>query len=434
MIDKAIIGGDVYLDGTFQRTNVYIAGEKIFAISKEILPARETINASMLKILPGLIDPHVHFDLDLGYARSVDNFENGSMIAALGGVTTLIDFLDPVDNDADLDKAFRRRLFEAEDSKIDYKFHATIKEPQCDLEKFVHKMLSLGINTLKCFTTYSDSGRMTSPDSILELLKLSQTYKFMLLVHAEKDSAIVSDPTFTYRELPKSRPSIAEIDQALALASMVQRVGGYLYLVHVSSGDTIERLKSEYFDLLNKHLFLESCPQYFLFNDQKLKGEDGYLYTMAPPLRSERERVWLNENIDFIQAIGTDHCAFRSDEKHRELLYEIPLGVGGIEHSFDLMYHAFGDKIIDKMSRNSALFHRLETRKGRIKVGLDADLFFYELKPSKISEDHSFSDYSIYQGLPKSDQVISTMVRGEFVVRDRTFLNTYGKYLKVGDE
>lgn len=433
MIDKAILGGDVYLDGTFQRTNVYIAGEKIFAISKEHLPAKESIDASHLKVFPGLIDPHVHFDLDLGYVRSVDNFENGSLIAALGGCTTIIDFLDPVDNEVDLEKAFRRRLFEAEDSKIDYKFHATIKEPQCDLERFVKKMQDLGINTLKCFTTYSESGRMISNGAILELLKLSQKYKFCLLVHAEKDSSIVRDPSHTFHDLPKSRPAKAEIEAAMELAGFVHRVGGYLYLVHVSSGDTIERLKADYFDLLNRHLFLESCPQYLLFNDQKLLQDDGYLYTMAPPLRSERERIWLNENIDFIQAIGTDHCAFTVDEKERELLVEIPLGVGGVEHFFDLMYHLFKEKIIDKMTRNVALLHRLETRKGRIKVGLDADLFLYEEKPNIIQEDHSFSNYTIYQGLPTSGQVVSTLLRGEFVVRDRVFMNTYGKYLIAGE-
>ncbi|MDD3114064.1 MAG: amidohydrolase family protein [Candidatus Izemoplasmatales bacterium] len=434
MIDKAILGGDVYLDGTFQKTNIYIVGEKIFAISKEFLPAKETIDAKNLQIIPGLIDPHVHFDLDLGFARSVDNFENGSMIAALGGVTTIVDFLDPVDNEIDLEKAFRRRLFEAEDSKIDYKFHATIKEPRCELNRFVEKMLDLGINTLKCFTTYSESGRKISDEAILELLKLSQKYKFMLLVHAEKDSEIQLNSNWTFRDLPKSRPARAEIEEALELAGFVQQVGGYLYLVHVSSGDTIEQLKIDYFDLLNRHLFLESCPQYFLFNDSMCQSDHGYLYTMAPPLRSERERVWLNENIDFIQCIGTDHCAFTKDEKQHELLYEIPLGVGGIEHSFDVMYHKFKEKIIDKMTRNVALLHRLETRKGRIKVGLDADLFFYDPKPMTIQDDHSFSNYTIYQGCLSSGQVVSTLLRGEFVVRDRVFMSTYGKYLKAGED
>lgn len=434
MVDKAIVNGKVYLDGTMVDTNVYIQEDKIYAISREHYPARETIDASGLFVFPGLIDPHVHFDLDLGFIRSADNFEKGSMIAALGGVTTVIDFLEPVDNETDLEKSYRKRVFEAEDSRIDYKFHACIKNPRCDLESFVLKMLSLGMNSLKCFTTYSESGRMTKDEDIIELLKLSEKYKFLLLVHAEDDKLIDLSPSLTYRDLStKSRPSAAEINKAMQLAGYVSRYGGYLYMVHVSSGETIEKLKEAHFDILNKRFFIESCPQYFLFDNSALERDDGYLYTCAPPFRSKLENVYLRENIDFVHTIGTDHCPFRRDEKSFEYLYEIPLGIGSIEHSFDVMYDLFGLKVIDKMAKNVAVLHRLENRKGRLKVGLDADLFLYKPGASLIEDDHSDGGYSIYIGLRKKGTVVSTMVRGNFVVRDRVFESGFGSLLKAGE-
>lgn len=434
MIDKAIINGRVFLDGGFVNTNVYIDGEKIQAITHDHLEANETIDATGLLVIPGIIDPHVHFDLDLGFYRSVDDFENGSMLAALGGVTTYIDFLDPVDNEADLEKVYRKRLFEAEDSRVDFKFHATIKKPAGNLEAFVQKMLNLGISSLKCFTTYADSGRMTDDYDIVELLKLSQKYKFLLLVHAEDEREIVHDNSHTFRDLALSRPSRAEIKKAMQLAGYLRQYGGYLYMVHVSSGETIEAIKESYPELINKHLFFESCPQYFLFNDSKLRQEDGYLYTFTPPLRSERERILLNENIDYIQTIGTDHCAFKAESKEREYLNEIPQGIGSIEHSFDMMFHLYGLKIIDKMTRNVAMLHALDHKKGKIKAGFDADLFLYKVEPGTVDADHSLSGYSIYLGLPKSGNVVSTMVRGEFVVRDKVFEPHYGKYQKWGEE
>ncbi|MBN2504262.1 MAG: amidohydrolase family protein [Bacilli bacterium] len=430
MVDKAIVNGQVYQDGHWVKTNVYISGEKIYAITKDHYLAKEVIDATGLLVLPGLIDPHVHFDLDLGYIRSVDDFERGSMIAALGGVTTIIDFLEPVDNEKDLEKAYRKRLFEAEDSYIDFKFHACIKNPVCDLEVFVRKMSELGMNTLKCFTTYSDSGRMTSDETIIELLKLSEKYKFLLLVHAEDDSLIRLDPELMFRDLPVSRPKAAEINKAVQLIGYVAKYGGYLYMVHVSSGETIERLKEIHVELLNRKFFIESCPQYFLFDSSRLLQDDGYLYTTAPPLRTKTEQMYLRSNIDWVHVIGTDHCAFTSDQKAHEYLYEIPLGVGSIEHSFGVMHQMFGDKVIDKMSKNIALLHRIESQKGRLKVGLDADIILYKLEQSVIDSDHSNSDYSIYSGTQRSGIVMSTLIRGEFVVRDRNIERTFGRLVK----
>ncbi|MCK7487650.1 MAG: amidohydrolase family protein [Bacillus subtilis] len=96
-------------------------------------------------LIPGLIDPHVHFDLDLGDKRSVDNFETGSAIAARGGFTTIIDFLSPASTAKELLQNYIVRCKEAEDSMIDYTFHAAIKNPQGSLEAFVDRDEGLGL-------------------------------------------------------------------------------------------------------------------------------------------------------------------------------------------------------------------------------------------------------------------------------------------------
>jgi len=430
MIDLAILNGKVYHDNKFVDTNVYVDGETIYAITTEKYPAKREVDATGLLVLPGIIDPHVHFDLDLGYTRSADNFERGSLLGALGGVTTVVDFLDPAQTPSDLESKYRRRVFEAEDSKIDYMFHACIKVPRCDLEEFVRKMLSLGMNSLKCFTTYSDSGRMTKDEDIVKLLELSEKYRFLLMVHAEEDSLIKNDPSFTFRDLGKSRPKEAEIQKALQLAGFVTRYGGFLYMAHVSSGETIEALKKDFPEIMNRRFFIESCPHYFVFDDGMLQRDDGYLYTMAPPLRSKLGKMYLNEDIDWVYSIGTDHCSFTKYEKRHELLSEIPLGIGSIEHSFDIMYNLFGNKVIDKMTKHPAQMNGIDHRKGKIKAGYDADLFLYRLGKGVINEDHSASDYSIYKGVPKSGTVVSTLVRGNFIVLDREFGDNTGKLVE----
>ncbi len=427
MFDKRIINGRVYLDGNYKNTNLYIDNDFIKEINEKLLPAKETIDVNNSLVIPGLTDPHVHFNLDLGQIKSRDNFYHGTLQAAYGGITTIIDFLDPVDNVEDLEKAYLKRLEEAKSSVVDYFFHATIKNPKCNLEDFVIKMKSLGINSLKLFTTYSESDRRTFDNEIIELLKLSEKYKFLLLAHIEHDAFIDLNPNLKYNCLLKSRPTQAETIEALKLAGFVEKHGGFLYMVHLSSGNTLEKLKQEFPLILNKKFFVESCPHYFVFTNDFLERCDGYLYTLAPPLRTRKERTLLKDNFDDIYSIGTDHCAFLKNDKNMKYLKDIPLGIGGIEFSFDTMYELFKDKAIDKMSKNIASLYPNLNNQGEIKVGKLANLLIYELYDNFIDEFHGATDYNLYENFKRSGRVLHTMLRGEFIIKDQDFFKALGK-------
>lgn len=422
MFDKRIINGKVYLEGKFKKTNVYINKDIIAKIDDDLFAAKESIDVNNALVIPGLIDPHVHFYLNLGHIYSRDDFYYGTLQAAYGGITTIIDFLDPVDNVEDLVKAYERRLIEAKDSVIDYSFHATIKNPKCDLEEFVLKMKELNINSLKLFTTYSDSGRRTFDNEIIELLKLSEKYKFLLLAHIENDNLIDLNPNYKYNCLLKSRPSISETKEALKLASYVDKYGGYLYMVHLSSGNTLERLKSEFKHILNKKFYVESCPHYFLFTNDFLEKCDGQLFTLAPPLRTRKERTLLKDQFNDVFSIGTDHCAFNKKDKEQKFLKDIPLGIGGVEFSFDMMYELFKEDSIDKMSKNIASLYPNLSLKGEIKEGKLASLFVYELYDNFIAESHGATDYNLYENFKRSGAVIHTMNRGKFVIKNGKFV------------
>ena len=434
MNDLLIKNGLVYLDGKWRKSNVAILGEKISYIGNEEKDAKELEDATNLKVIPGLIDPHVHFELNCGRLSSVDDFYYGSVCAAYGGVTTIVDFLDPTRNAEELEKSFYERLELAKKSLVDYHFHACIREPNGSLEEYVKKTVELGMRTIKLFTTYSDTHRRTYDKDIIELLKLSKKYDVMICAHIENDDLIDLRDSYTYKDLSLSRPSFSETSEALKLASYVKKYGGNFYMVHCSSGATLKALKEQYGDILNKNFYIESCPQYFIFNNSVLNREDGRLFTFAPPLRSERERQLLVANYKDVYAIGTDHCAFMKKDKDYPTLKGFPLGVGGIEHAFPLMYRRFGDEIIGKMSINTARVQDFPT-KGEIKVGLDADLaIFKDNDDLVVKENHGKCDYSIYEGQLIAGEFIHTIRRGRFILKDRKIINEVGKLINCGEK
>ncbi|MFA5419667.1 MAG: amidohydrolase family protein [Bacteroidales bacterium] len=433
MYDLLVKNGKVWKNGHFESTNVYVKDGVFACFSQELWPAKDSLDASTMEVLPGMIDPHVHFALNLGKSHSADDFYSGSVSAAFGGITTFIDFLEPADNALALEKAFYERMEEAKKSVVDYKFHATIKNPKGHVGEFVQKMLELGMTSVKLFTTYSNSGRRTYDPEIKELLRLSEKYGFMVTAHIENDDMIGQDPDYTYRDLGKSRPSQAETSEALKLAGFVRECGGTLYMVHLSSGITLEKLKAKFPDILHKKLFIESCPQYLLLDETWFQKENGFLYTMAPPIRRKAECLSLNRLFSDIDTIGTDHCPFFRAEKNTELLKNLPLGIGGVEHAFSLLYPNFQTTLIPKMAENSARIHKLAPRKGEITLGSDADMVIF--KPdltAKIEKSHSLSDYDPYEGFPSGGTIESTILRGKFIVRNHVFLGGTGQMVPGG--
>ncbi|MEO2602686.1 amidohydrolase family protein, partial [Clostridium butyricum] len=117
-MDLGIINGYVYLEGRFIKSNLYIKKGVIESVTSSIMHCSKVYDAKGCIIMPGFIDPHVHFNLGLGKNVSAQDFHTGSINAALGGITTYIDFLDPINNISELDFEFNKRKKQAEDSVI----------------------------------------------------------------------------------------------------------------------------------------------------------------------------------------------------------------------------------------------------------------------------------------------------------------------------
>jgi len=431
-----IVNGSVYRNGDFSLEDIYMSDQKITKIvpSGKILPCKKIVDCSNKLILPGFIDPHVHINLDLGEFKTSDDYESASKAAAFGGITTFIDFLEPINSVDEFDVKLQQKHKEAEKSFIDYSFHTTVGNFTGDVETLASKSLESGIPSIKLFTTYSESNRRCSYEKIREFISNSSLSDTLILFHAENDEIIlnsnVEDNTAVYEN---SRPKKAEIEEIEKLAEMAAELKGRIYIVHVTCGSSLNLLKEKYSDLLQHNIFIESCPQYFYLTKEVYATENGNLFLLAPPLRSKNEQEKLKKNIGIINTIGTDHAPFKKEEKLRYAKpSQVPKGLGSLEYSFSLMYNLFGKSIIPKYTINPAVIHNLFPRKGIIQEGSDADLVIFD--PEKeiiIDSGHSKSDYSPYDGLKITGIVESTILRGKFLVEERKFVGSkIGQFIK----
>lgn len=420
MYDLAIRHGQCYIDHGFSQVNIYIKDEKIAMISSEILPSRENIDATGLYVLPGLIDPHVHLGLNIGEFTSADDFISGSSLAARGGVTTVIDFIDPVLDASEVDAAFERRIKAAKGCSVDFALHSTLGNYTGDIDALIKVNRRLGMSSVKVFTTYSESNRRCSYDVIKMLLDQDA----LVMVHAEDDDMIL--PCHDIRQYEESRSEASELSAIKQLLKLKQDKGK-LYIVHISSGNTLAYLSG----VDHAQVYLESCPQYFYLDRTRFLGESGPLYILAPPLRSKRSVEIINKTFYHLDTIGTDHCPFMAQEKMKyKNVAKMPKGIGSLGLSFQLMYQKFGAEVIDKMTENPASIFGLH-QKGKIAVGKDADFAIMDLNTSTpVDISASRCDYTTYEEAELTSEVHYTLLRGHVIYHAGLNHEGLGRYIR----
>ena len=430
MDDTVITGGTVWTGAGWIKAAVGIKDGRVTSLSARPGPAAQTVDARGLRVLPGLIDSHVHFDLGVGATRTADDFAGGSRAAAFGGVTTVIDFLDPVKTAAQMAAAFDSRLALAQKSCVDFSFHTTLAGPTDPAEALVKQARDLGCPSLKVFTAYSSTDRRTSDRTICNLLTAGAKAGTTVLVHAENESLMDLAPGTPVARHEESRPAACEVTAVLGLAELVSTTGGRLYVVHTNVGTTVERLQKLHPSLLGKTLFLETCPHYLLWNKNRYARPDGARFTMTPPLRSEDERRKLADAFDAFHTLGTDHCAYDAAQKDHATTERIPMGIGGVEFLLPSLWGRFGEKCLSKLTTNPARIHGLGSRKGNLLPGADADVVLFDPQARwTAAAHHGKADHSAWVGEPLAGRIVSTLVRGRFVVQEGELRGGSGQFV-----
>ena len=426
---------------------------RIARIDREGEPCRipegcETVDAGGKVLLPGGVDVHTHFDLDVGFARASDDFYTGTVAAACGGTTAVVDHMAFGPKGCALSHQVEvyRRL--AEDAVIDYGFHGVIQHVD---EQVLADMAVLleneRIASHKVYMTY-DYG--LGDEEILRVLERAAELGLTICAHCENDGMLRHfrkryrrQGKLSARYHPLSRPPQAEAEAVFRFLQLARAAGdARAYVVHLSSREALETLAFVR-EGGQENVFAETCPQYLLLEDSLYDDDrEGLKYIMSPPLRkgADREVLWDALGRDALDTVGTDHCPFffaTQKQRGAKDFTQCPNGAPGVELRYALLFsegYRQGRLTLPQLVRlcatRPAQLFGLAPRKGDIAVGADADLVLFDPDLRwTVSGDslHENVDYTPYEGLCLTGKPVMTIAGGEVLVKEGTFLGRKGR-------
>ncbi len=419
-------------------------------IEKNILAkdVDKIIDATGLFVFPGGIDPHVHLNLPTHAGFSADDFYTGSKAALFGGTTSIIDFVTP-EKGQSLPKALELRKIEAENSLIDYSFHVSPIDWNENTETEIQEIIKLGINSFKVYMAYVIG---LNDSDLLKVLQAVAKAGGMITVHAELGDEIEKyrDKLFLENKItpkfhPISRPSNTESEAVKHVIELANKANCPLYIVHVSTKESVKYIEEA--QAKGQKVYGETCPQYLVLDDSKLKGkfENTAAFVFSPPLRKVEDNIvlWDAINNNTIQTIGTDHCPFSYKQKQlgENDFRKIPNGAGGIEHRLAILY-TYGvlenkisiNKMVDVFSTSPAKIFGLYPQKGNIAVGSITDLVIWNPDSENIistKTHHQNCDLNIYDGFKTRGNCEFVILGGEIVIENNKLLvEKKGRFLK----
>ena len=433
------------------QADILVEDEKISVIGMKLdMQADKVIDAKGKLVIPGGIDPHTHMDMPFGGTTSADDFQTGTLAAAHGGTTTIIDFAIQPKGESMLKSLEIWHNKAAGKAAIDYGFHMIVTDltPKDHVPEMRQLMNHEGIQSFKLFMAYP--GVLLVDDAtIFRAMSVAGEGGGLICMHAENGvviNEIVARALAEGKTAPKyhalTRPTKAEsegVHRAIALAEMA---GTPVYIVHLSSFDALKQVKLARDE--GVPAFAETCPQYLFLDYSYYEKPDfeGAKYVMTPALREKwnQEELWTGLRMNDLQLVATDHCPFCfKDQKQlgKDDFSKIPNGGPGVENRMSLIYNggvAQGritlNRFVEITSTAAAKIFGLFPKKGTIAVGSDADIVIFDPdKKMTISAKthHMNVDYNCYEGMEVTGVTETVLSRGKVIIED-------GKYIgKAGD-
>jgi dihydropyrimidinase len=427
--------------------DIYIENDRITAIGTALpMQADRTLDASGKLVFPGGIDVHTHLDMPFGGSNSADDFETGTIAAAHGGTTSIVDFAIQYRGDT-LHHAWETWMKKAEGkAAIDYGFHMIMTELNDQVELEMDALVRQGVTSFKLFMAYPGVFMLDDASIFRAMLRTGQNGG-TICMHAENggvSDVLVQRALAAGHTAPKyhalTRPARAEAEATHRAIALAEIADVPVYIVHLSAAEALEMVT----EARDRGLpaFAETCPQYLFlsYDNYEEPGFDGAKYVMSPPLRARetQNRLWRGLAGNDLQAISTDHCPFCMKEKHlgEGDFSKIPNGAPGIETRMSLVYDGGVrtgkislNRFVELTSTSPAKIFGLFPRKGTIAPGSDADIVIFD--PDKkmtlrAKTLHMNVDYNPYEGREVTGVTETVLSRGRVIIDAGTFVGKAG--------
>ncbi|XP_026733529.1 dihydropyrimidinase isoform X2 [Trichoplusia ni] len=455
-----IKNGKIVNDDGMEDLDVYIEDGIIKQVGRNlIIPGgTRTIDATGKLVMPGGIDPHTHFELEMMGAKSADDFYKGTRAAVAGGTTCVIDFVLPQKGQSLLEAYANWR--EKADGKVccDYGLHVGVTwwSPQVRKEMQQLTTEQYGINSFKMFMAYKDAWMLDDYDLYCAIETCAEL-RALPQVHAENGNIIARN---TEKLLAKgvtgpeghqlSRDEEVEAEAVNRACVIANQASSPLYIVHMMSRSAVRALQQA--RARQRHVLLGETLAASVGTDGSHYGNSCFrhaaAHVLSPPLRPDPATPQaLCEALadDDLQLIGSDNCTFH--EKDKELgknnFCKIPNGVNGVEDRMAILWQkAVNTGIMDPCrfvavtSTNAAKIFNMYPQKGRVAVNSDADLVVWDPKLERTisAATHKQAvNFNIFEGQHVVGSPQYVIVNGRVCLDDGELrvVEGFGKFIKT---
>lgn len=427
-VDTLISGILRLADGSWRQGEVAIDGGMIVDVGEATgRPARRRIDVGAARVLPGIVDSHVHC-----LSSPTEGVTAATRAAAAGGVTTIVEM--PFDGAGPINSVARlyaKQELVREQAVVDVALLATLS-PGGGWTSAA-ELADAGACGFKVSLFQTDPQRFPRIDraELIDVFTAVAATGRAICVHAEDDE-IVRPRLKGCREAGdtepaahgRSRPPISEIQGVLTALETAWHTGVRAHLCHLSLPRSVDLVRHWAAD--GADVTVETCPHYLLFTDADMAIQGGRL-KINPPIRDEvaRQGLWDRIVSGAIDVIGSDHAPWPLADKVRPDIFDNHSGVPGVETMVPLILGAAFergpkefDATLDAMTVASACRFQLDHRKGRLAPGMDADITVFDPERQWIVDEkrlHSNAGWSPYHGMASNGRILLTMVRGRVV-------------------
>lgn len=442
-----IKGGTLVVGQNVAQGDVLIKGENIRAIGDlHDLSADEIVDAGGLLVLPGGVDTHVHFNDVFMSTISVHDYYTGTLAAAFGGTTSVIDFSNQAQGASLMSTLDAKRAEAAGKALIDWGVHPVITQPTESTLAEIPEIVAAGAPTIKCYMIYREEGLLIEIPELRRILAGLRDTGGMLLLHAEDNdlaeagvSRCLENGHSGAMYHSESKPQKVETKAIQDAIQMVREVGGNLFIVHLSSAEGLRMVGAARGEGLN--VLAETCTHYLVLTEEMLHREDGLKWICSPPLRDQatQDKLWEGVRDGRLIQVTSDDAAYtwEATQYGKDRFDLCPNGMPGVEPRFNLLYSegvAQGrislPRFVDLVATTPARVFGMFPQKGSLLPGADADIVLFDPTARWTmgqAHSHSCNDWHAYEGVEVTGKIHKVFSRGELIVDGDTLMAEKGR-------